>query len=583
MFLLSYGKPGLLRRNPVNQLTPYRKFVARMCLLVLSVGLVSSVCCSRAEAQTQPAGEMKPLALISISGYDELKEDINFLGSLAGQPNLAAQFEPFIMGFTQGLNKGNPLGLIVQTDGAMFGGAICLPLDNLTQFLANLKAFGVETSDAGNGLTQVSANGQTLFAKQGTGWAFLSVMPQMMENLPADPGELFAKLDKQYDLAIQAHVQNIPEAYRQMAVQQIKAGMDAGMKPMKDESQENFQARKAMTAAQVDQLIRLINEINELTIGFSIDHQQQRAILDFVYTAVAGSQLAEQIAEMSNAKTNFAGFFQPDAAGMMMMASKMNESDIAQTEQMIAALRQQVQTSIDEKSDLPSDEAKETAKSAADDFIDALLATAKAGMMDGGAVFHLSPTSMSLVAGGFIGDPTKVESGLKKIAELGKNQPDMPEVKWNADSHHGVNFHTLSIPTPDEDEPRQLFGETIDMAVGIGKNSVFFSLGRDCIAAAKKVIDDSAANPHKSIAPMEFTVALGKIFNTIAAFDNDPTVSMIADALKNEAAGRDHVRIVAQPVDNGLRSRLEVEEGALRAVGVAVKAQQMQAVGAGAR
>ncbi|WP_168205441.1 hypothetical protein [Bythopirellula goksoeyrii] len=544
--------------------------------------LLAFSCVSLVQAQTQPAGEMKPMAILTISGYDELKEDINFLGSLAGQPQLAAQFEPFIMGFVQGLNKTQSLGVVVQTDGMNFAGAVCLPIKDFATFLTNLKAFGIQSSDAGNGITQISANGQTLFGKQGKDWAYLSMMPQMLENLPENPDRIFASLTDEYDIGLRANVQNVPEAYRQMLIQQIKAGMEAGMKPMPNESDEKFQARKQMTTVQVEQLERAINEINELTVGLAIDSKQQRTFFDFAYTAVAGSQLAEQLADMANTTTNFAGFFQPNAAGMLMLASKMQEADIAQMEQMVGAARKQIETAIDEESDLPNDQAKETAKSAANDFIDAMVATFKAGVMDGGAVLNLTPESLSLVAGGFIADPAKVESGLKKLAELGKNEPDMPTVNWNAESHAGVSFHTLSVPTPDEEEPRQLFGNTIEMAVGIGKQSVYFSLGRDAIAAAKKVIDESAANPGKAIAPMEMSVSVGQVLKTVAALNpEEETVQMISDALENETAGRDHVRIVAQPIENGVRSRFEIEEGVMRAIAVGVQAQQMQAAGAG--
>ncbi|WP_146448614.1 hypothetical protein [Bythopirellula polymerisocia] len=554
--------------------------------LIGSLALLLAFCgVTYGQAQTPAtvdgAGEMKPMALLTISGYDELKEDINFLGSLAGQPQLAAQFEPFIMGFVQGLNKTQPLGVVLQTDGMNFAGAICLPIADFATFLKNLKAFGIDSSDAGEGITQISANGQTLFGKQGNGWAFLSMMPQMLENLPADPAKIFSNLSEEYDLGVRANIQNIPEAYRQMLIQNVKAGMDAGMRPMQDESDEQFETRKAMATAQVEQIERMIKEIDEVTVGLSVDNKQQRTFLDIAYTAVAGSKLSQQLAEMADTKTNFAGFFQPNAAGMLMLASKMQESDIAQMQQMFGAFRKQVETAIDKQSDLPSDEAKETAKSAANDFMDAMLATLTAGTMDGGAVLNLTPESLSFVAGGFIGDPAKVESGLKKLAELGKDDPKMPAIKWNAASHDGVNFHTLSVPTPDEEEPRQLFGETVEMAVGIGKQSVYFSLGRDCIATAKKIIEESAANPGKAVAPMEMSLSIGQILKTVATFEpDDETLQMVSAALENETSGRDHVRIVAQPIDNGVRSRFEIEEGVMRAIGVAAKAQQMQAAGA---
>lgn len=552
--------------------------VWKTCSVALVVALTSSVATPMVQAQT---GDMKPVVLATLSGYDALKKDINFLGSLAGQPELASQFEPFILGFTQGLEKDKPLGVLVQSDGMNFGGAICVPIKDLATFVGNLKAFGVGTADLGNGILQITVNNQTLFGKNQGGWTFLSMMPQMLENLPADPAATFKSLTDEYDLGIRAHVQNVPEPYRQMAVQQLRSGMEAGMKKMPEESDEQFEARRAMAASQVEQLERMINEIDQFTFGLAIDSEQQRTFMDFVYTAVPGTQLAEQLADMDDATTQYAGFYQPDAAAMMLVASKINENDQAQTKQMVEALRQQASAAIDEDDDLPNEATKEAVKSAVNDFIDALVATVEAGTMDFGAVVNASPDALTMVAGGFVGDPAKVESGLKKLAEVGKQNRDMPEITWNATSHAGVNFHTLSVPTPaDKQEARKLFGDAIDIAVGIGKESVYFALGKDNLAAVKDVIDASAASPDKEVAPMELSVSVAKVIDTVAAFKpEDATLQMVADTLKNEAVGRDHVRIIAQGVENGLRTRFEIEEGVMRAIGVGVKASQAQAQG----
>ena len=560
---------------------------ALKALKAMSLALVAalSLCLLAPSVQAQTAeikpGEMKPVVMLTVSGYDELKADINFIGSLAGQPELASSFEPFILGFTQGLEKDKPLGVLVQSDGMNFGGAVCLPIKDLATFVGNLKAFGVTSSPVDGGITQISANGQTLFGKEAGGWTFISMMPQMLESLPADPAKEFAALADEYDLGIRANVQNVPDAYRQMAIDQMRQGMDAGMKKMPEESDDEFNARKMMATTQVENLERMIKEIDQFTFGMSVDSKEQKTFLDFVYTAVAGTQLADQLKTLADPKTNYAGFFQPEAAGMMMVASKINEGDVDQTKQMFEAFRKQMETAIDKDESLPSDAAKENVKAACNDFMDAFMATIEKGVMDLGAVVNVSPDALTVVAGGFIGDPGKIESGLKKLSELSKEKPDMPPIKWNAETHAGISFHTVSVPTPDEEEPRKLFGETIDFAVGIGKESVYFAMGRDCMTAVKKVIDDSAANPGKSVAPMELSVSVSQILNTIAAFEtDDPVLKTVADTLKTEAVGRDHVRIVAQTIENGLRTRIEAEEGVMRAIGVGVMAAQMQAMGA---
>lgn len=340
-----------------------------------------------------------------------------------------------------------------------------------------------------------------------------------------------------------------------------------------------------MTKLQVDQLKQAAQDLDELSFGVSIDGAQQRTFIDIVYTAVAGSKLAEQISLNSDPKTDFAGFFQPDAAVMMSFASKIGDADIAQMEQMFGSIRKQVGAAIDEETASASDEDREIMKSAVDDFMQAFKATLQAGKMDGGAVLNVSPTSLSLVAGGFIGDPAKVESGIKKLTGLAKQEDSkFPGINWNASRHGDVQFHTLNIPIPDDEggpTARKLFGNTIDVAIGIGRQTAYFALGRDCLEAVKGVIDNSAAAPQKSVPPMEMTFALAQIMEAAATFadeDDQAQLEGIADMLSNEANGRDHVRVVVQPIPNGARTRIEAEEGVLRAIGMAAMAAQMEAM-----
>ena len=83
-----------------------------------------------------------------------------------------------------------------------------------------------------------------------------------------------------------------------------------------------------------------------------------------------------------------------------------------------------------------------------------------------------------------------------------------------------------------------MFGETIDVAVGIGKQSVYFAMGRNCLEAAKNVIDASLAEPQKSVPPMEMTISLKQIMEMAAAFADEsdkPLLQSIAAMLGNEA------------------------------------------------
>ncbi|MEM9658482.1 MAG: hypothetical protein AAF961_08985, partial [Planctomycetota bacterium] len=489
---------------------------AALCLLLVATAAVTP---TSAQAQNQ---QLKPMAVIALSGYDALMVDVDFVGSLAGAPGASQQAEQMLAMFTggkglAGLDKAQPIGAVVQSDGmSIGGGAVMLPVTDLEELLGVAAPFGVMAEDAGQGVTKIMAQGQTLFAKSEGGWAFLAPAPQMLNGAPADPATLLGGLAKEYDLAVQFNVQNVPEAYRQLAVETMSEAARQGMRQEADESDADFAEREEQMEAQLDELKSVIEDVDQVTLGVSVDAEQARTYLDFEITALPGTKLADQMAENSSPTTNFAGFFQPDAAMMMSFASKVTDADQTQMQQMFETLRMQARKAIDDEADLPNDQARNVMKEAFDDFIDAFKATIESGVMDGGAVLNLSPGALTFVAGGFVGEPSKIEDGLKKMAELAKEEEDFPGVQWNAGSHAGVEFHTMSLPIPeDEAEPRKLFGDAVEMAVGIGKESVFFAAGKDCLAATKQIIDESASNRGKPIANMEMTFALSQILEAV--------------------------------------------------------------------
>jgi hypothetical protein len=180
-------------------------------------------------------------------------------------------------------------------------------------------------------------------------------------------------------------------------------------------------------------------------------------------------------------------------------------------------------------------------------------------------------------------DTAKFESGLKKLEEAAKKtHEEFPGIQWNAASHGDVKFHTLAVPVPDDKEaPRKLLGETVDVAFGIGPEAVYLAAGRNNLEAVKKAIDASAAEPGKRVSPFELAVSLGPMAEVAAAqADEGPekaTAQAIADMLRAEGQGRDHLRLTGQVIPNGLRYRFEAEQGVLKAIGKAAAEKQRQA------
>lgn len=545
-------------------------------------------------AVEEPAsGELKTLAVIAVAPYEKLLSDITFLGSLAGKPEAGQMIEGGIAFFTQGkgltaLDKTKPWGVIVQTDGAAFMPVACLPVTKPDDLFALATAYGAQVNDGEDGLKEVVLpNQQTIFVKHEAGWAFVSNSAASLAPLPGDPQAILEKVTKEYDIAATVSVKDVPEMYREFAVQAMQAGMQQQMNQQADESDEQYELRQKMAETQMAQMVRMVNEMDSLTFGWAIDAEQQRTYMDFTYLAKAGSKLAEQITAYEEPRTNFAGFYQADAAATVTIATKADPKliaeDIEQFNTMMQTMRAQFNKAVDDNDQIDDPQAREAIKAAATDWFDAFEATMKAGHLDAGAALHVGPKSMTLVAGMRVKDPQKIESGLKKMETAAKKSPEFPGIQWNAASHAGVNFHTLTVPIPEEQEaPRRLFGSEATIAVGIGPEAIYIAGGEEGLVAVKKAIDASAAEPNKAVPLFELAVSLGPIVQMAAAQAEDDDQKAILEAvarmLRDEAQGRDHIRAVGQVVPNGLRYRFEAEEGVLRAIGKGASEAQRRAL-----
>jgi hypothetical protein len=535
---------------------------------------------------------MKTVAVVALTNYNDLINDITFIGELVGQPAIAQLVEGVIAQQTGGqglvgVDKTKPWGLILQTDGAQFLPVVCLPVTNLDEFLAAIAATGADVKDEANGIKRLTLpDGNTALVKSEGGWAYAARNAAALARVPNDPQAEFAKLLADYDVAVHASAQNVPPMYRQIAILTVQSAMQQQLQRQANESEEDYKLRQKTVQAQMAQTVQQIQEMDSLTLGWLIDAQQEKSVLEMTYKFVPDGELAKQFAGYEEPRTNFAGFYQPDAAATFSFVTKADPkslaSNLAQMDTMLNGARAQFNKFVDEKIGTSDEAAKEAIKGAGGEFIDALATTIKSAHMDGGGAVHLSPDSLTLVAGARVEDSAKFEGGLKKLEEGFKSSPDAPTIEWNVASHDGVNFHTVSIPLPDAAElPAKLLGGQADIAFGIGPQAIYVAIGKEGVDAIKQAIDASKAEPNKLVPPFELAFSLGPIMEVAAAQAKDDAqrerVQGIADMLRNEALGRDHVRVVGQMIPNGLKYRLEAEEGALRAAGKAAIAAQQQA------
>ena len=183
------------------------------------------------------------------------------------------------------------------------------------------------------------------------------------------------------------------------------------------------------------------------------------------------------------------------------------------------------------------------------DILDVVEKTVELKKSDGGMAIVLDD-GPAVVVGARIAEGAKLESTLKKLVkELADDEPKLEEIiKFDAEKYEGVNFHVATIPLPDP-EAAEVFGESVQIVVGISPSSLYFGAGKDPIATIKKAIDASKASPGKAIDPVDMVISatpIAKFFAKVIPGDNPSDAQAKknfakAAALLAKSDGKDHV------------------------------------------
>lgn len=537
----------------------HRAPAALLCAAIL--------CLAPAAARAQ---EMKPLFLVSLSGYDALKADIGYVGKIVGQPELAQSLEGVLSLFTQGqglagLDKSQPWGASVRSDGAQFQVLAFVPVTDVKKLMTALSGVIGQAREE-DGVYEIERETMTLYLKESSGWAYVSQTPEGLENLPEDPASLLGRLPKQYDAAVRFSWQNIPEQFRQMGMDQLRAAAQQASQRQPGESDQAFADRQRLQGdmqAQFAVMEELLSGLDEMIVGLAVDESAQQVYLDFAYTALEGSSLAQQIADSQAAESFFGGFVDDDAVAFMHVNQAIDETTRGQLTTQVEAARTQANSQIDGNAGMPA-EAKSAIKGLLGQVFDVITATIAEGHLNGGFIVQ-GEGPFTFAAGGVISGGSGLEQSIKQAVALGQGQPGFPTVELDKEQFQGLNIHQIRMVIPPQNQSPELtkvLGNEAVLTLAFSDDRAFIAIGADGIDVIKKVVTDSAASGSE-LPPMELSVKLGPIMDVVGALvSNNPTIDMMVESLGD--TNQDHVRILTRFIKRGQMVRFTLEEGVVK-------------------
>ena len=468
-----------------------------------------------------------------------------------------------------------PCGAVVSSDGVSFSVLGFLPISELEKFLGVLAALG-QPEEVDDGVWRMDAQGQTAYFKQHGDWTYLSMGPEFLTNLPDDPTPWLGGLETQYDFAARIHFSNIPEIFRQLAIEQAKITLEQGLDnaalpPLpglenlpKPEFPPQAEMARKVAEGQIDSFISMLNETDHLTFGFTIDGESKKTLIDIEMAAVPGTKAATDMGRLHGLTSRFGGFYQPEAALSTQMSAVLSNEEIEMAVTSVNTLRDEAMTGLDGISQLSDEYIRSTVKDFVGEIFNIMEASVRTGRVDMGMSL-VGEGPFTFVYGGSVADGKQVTALIDKFIETVETEVGFYGFERNVDKVDDVSFHRVIAPVPGGEEGdrfAELFGDNLELTLAVGDTSFYMGLGEGGLDMIKEQMAKSKELADEHVQPMRLTAKLNPLLNLASQMDDaDPTVSSMAVALEDD---EDRVNVVVQPTENGVHIHVVGELGLMK-------------------
>ena len=506
--------------------------------------------------------DLKPGIVVSIANVDEHLNDVEHLMEVAGFGQMSGLVRMGASEYIRGIDTKKPIGALIffsEDNPEQPGVMAFIPVKDIEDVLDTLAPF-VDIDEDGDDIILTMNDGTELTTRVSGDYAFMVQDADMLKKLPEDPANLLGDLPKEYGIAASVMGQNIPESLKNQAIELIKSGDESEMGnlgdgPEADVQRENLQVSMA-------QLESLINDTEELMIGAAINADTKSLYIDVHLLGTAGSELAKQCNQsIEGPASRFPGFVLDNATASVHYNAKSTEANVEQVEQLLKTFETTVMEEI--KDSMPEDApmSAEDAQKVVTDLFDVARGAVASGQSNAAGSLVLEDGSLSFVAAAGIAEGAKLEEAVKQIAKWVEQEKAPVKFEFDVDTKDGVRYHKITVPVPNsEEEATKVFGDKIEILLGVGDDVVYIALDSDPRALLDKCINAKSDSPKNVVANLG--LRLIPILKFASEVQGMPELDGVADILPEGAD--DSLSITNEVVENGFHLRFGMSDAILK-------------------
>jgi hypothetical protein len=503
--------------------------------------------------------------------------DLDMIGELSGITKLSQRIDKPLRMLTESRGAKGRLALATKEP---WGGAFVVvntllwemyaffPTTNIGPLveLAKIRAGSMATEQ--NGVFMLPFAGTTLYAAQNNQWAYFADSVRTLNAVAPDPRVFLGDLPKRYDLAFRLSFRKLPQDYRNEFVPRLRESAQLCMEQMEGESDEQYAARLNLLDHAIRQLRYVINDLDDVMLGWNLNTKEKSTHLDLEVTAKSGTALAERFAQIKGGRSDFAALLSPNAALSANVLGVLTDAQAGEIGGALADLRQSAAKEW-EKEGLSENE-RRAASQFLDELVGVLDKTVKNKKLDAALSLSVDSTAATLLAGAKVADAATLDHSLRQLAANSpKDEKAGGQFHVKVEPYQGISLYAISFPTPDPGLVT-LVGKRLEIVMGVAGDKLLVAAGRDALPRFKEAFDQVRSGHGKEVPPFQVRLAVPSIASLVATLSKNKRIKAGAAMLAGfgiTAGSKNHLSFTLTPIARGFRARLEVEGGLLKMLG----------------
>ncbi len=520
---------------------------------------------------------VKPFATVSIAPLEKSLPDIAYLLSAFNMPEMTGMVELMTGFYTKGIDRTRPIGVVMSVDPGDDSEPdflVCIPMTDHEQWFQAISGMGLEAEDLGDGMYEIAAAGQYLFAKSKDGWLFMGQSEDSLGNVPEDPVALLGDLPQRYNFALRLDLEQISPEARRLAIEQMRSQVEQNVsQQFGDQLGSELDVAREAGEAQLEQMEELMKDVQQIVLGFLTDPGQKRIYLDAAVQFLPGTTLAAQMDAQSGLRSEFAELQLPNSAFHARVTSIMSDDqEKATAKQGLREMFEQIEQAL-QRSEMPDDRSV-LVKQLLDGSSKVLEQTIEEGIVDGAASLSMQEDVLRVLAGFRVADGSAIEEQIKEFV-VGLSKASEIQFEPDFATQGPWRLHRLSAKLPNTDESiSALLGEQIEIFIAASDKLLLVSLDPEGENAIRTGISQMEAKKSKEVTPMEVTMQIGSLMNLLQKANPDPSMEEMLEAFEQVESG-DQVKVTTTALPRGMVIRATIEEGVLKTLGKMARSSNM--------